>query len=57
MRRLADNECPLMVQEEFLRSIEVTDVSRRSRLAIDPDFKFILRFFVGRYTLYIKGFH
>lgn len=47
MRRLRDNECPLMLQEEFLRSIDITEVSRRARLAIDPDFKYIMRFFVG----------
>lgn len=47
MRRLRDEESPLLVQEEFMKSIGVEEVSRRGRLAIDPEFKYILRFFIG----------
>uniref|UniRef100_A0A336KQA3 CSON012944 protein n=1 Tax=Culicoides sonorensis TaxID=179676 RepID=A0A336KQA3_CULSO len=47
VRRLREDEYPLMIQEEFLQSLGFKDVSRRARLGIDPDFKYILRFFIG----------
>lgn len=46
-RRLSDEEQPLMIQEEFLRKIGYVDDSRRSRLCIDPDLKYLIRFHIG----------
>lgn len=49
MRRLREDERPLMIQEEFLQSLGFKEISRRARLGIDPDFKYILRFFIGKF--------
>lgn len=46
-RRLDENEHPFMVQEEFLKKLGYLDESRRSRLGIDPDLKFLIRFHIG----------
>lgn len=46
-RRLMNDECPLQVQEFFLKKIGIAEITRRERLAIDPEFKYILRFFIG----------
>lgn len=46
-RRMRPAEHPLIVQEEFCRRLGWTDASRRSRLAIDPQLKHLLRFYVG----------
>uniref|UniRef100_A0A182PDE7 PPM-type phosphatase domain-containing protein n=1 Tax=Anopheles epiroticus TaxID=199890 RepID=A0A182PDE7_9DIPT len=46
-RRLEENEYPLLVQEEFLKSIGYFDESRRARLGIDPELKYLIRFHIG----------
>lgn len=46
-RRLEENEYPLLVQEEFLRSLGYFDESRRARLGIDPELKHLIRFHIG----------
>lgn len=46
-RRLDEIEHPMMVQEEFLKKLGYLDESRRSRLGIDPDLKFLIRFHIG----------
>lgn len=46
-RRLSDEEQPLIIQEDFLRKIGYVDDSRRSRLCIDPDLKYLIRFHIG----------
>ncbi|XP_058452198.1 protein phosphatase PHLPP-like protein [Malaya genurostris] len=46
-RRLEENEYPLLVQEEFLKSLGYLDESRRARLGIDPELKYLLRFHIG----------
>lgn len=46
-RRLNEIEHPFMVQEEFLKKLGYVDESRRSRLGIDPDLKFLIRFHIG----------
>jgi hypothetical protein len=46
-RRLDDDEQPLVIQEEFLKKIGYNDESRRSRLGIDPDIKYLIRFHIG----------
>uniref|UniRef100_A0A182ILP2 PHLPP-like RA domain-containing protein n=1 Tax=Anopheles atroparvus TaxID=41427 RepID=A0A182ILP2_ANOAO len=46
-RRLEENEYPLLVQEEFLKSLGYFDESRRARLGIDPELKHLIRFHVG----------
>jgi hypothetical protein len=46
-RRLDEMEHPFMVQEEFLKKLGYIDESRRSRLGIDPDLKFLIRFHIG----------
>lgn len=46
-RRLDDTEHPFLVQEEFLKKLGYGDDSRRSRLGIDPDLKFLIRFHIG----------
>ncbi|XP_063697541.1 protein phosphatase PHLPP-like protein [Culicoides brevitarsis] len=47
VRRLREDEHPLRIQEEFLQKMGIIEISRRARLGIDPDFKYILRFFIG----------
>lgn len=46
-RRLDENEHPLVIQEEFLKKLGYLDESRRSRLGIDPDLKYLIRFHIG----------
>uniref|UniRef100_A0A182WGX8 PPM-type phosphatase domain-containing protein n=1 Tax=Anopheles minimus TaxID=112268 RepID=A0A182WGX8_9DIPT len=46
-RRLEENEYPLLVQEEFLKSVGYFDESRRARLGIDPELKYLIRFHIG----------
>uniref|UniRef100_A0A182NEV3 PPM-type phosphatase domain-containing protein n=1 Tax=Anopheles dirus TaxID=7168 RepID=A0A182NEV3_9DIPT len=46
-RRLEENEYPLLVQEEFLKSLGYFDESRRARLGIDPELKHLIRFHIG----------
>lgn len=46
-RRLDENEHPFLVQEEFLKKLGYLDESRRSRLGIDADLKFLIRFHIG----------
>lgn len=46
-RRLDETEHPLMLQEEFLKKLGYLDESRRSRLGIDPDLKYLIRFHIG----------
>jgi hypothetical protein len=46
-RRLEETEHPFMVQEEYLKKLGYLDDSRRSRLGIDPDLKFLIRFHIG----------
>ena len=46
-RRLEEVENPFQVQEEFLKKLGYLDESRRSRLGIDPDLKFLIRFHIG----------
>lgn len=46
-RRLDETEHPLLVQEEFLKKLGYSDESRRSRLGIDPDLKYLIRFHIG----------
>lgn len=46
-RRLRAAEHPLLVQEAFCTRIGWTEASRRARLAIDPQLKYLLRFYVG----------
>lgn len=46
-RRLEDAEHPLLIQEEFLKKLGYLDESRRSRLGIDLDLKYLIRFHIG----------
>lgn len=46
-RRLDESEHPLLIQEEFLKKIGYLDESRRSRLGIDLDLKYLIRFHIG----------
>lgn len=46
-RRLDDLEKPFQIQEDFLKKLGYFDESRRSRLGIDPDLKYLIRFHIG----------
>ncbi|XP_039279477.1 protein phosphatase PHLPP-like protein isoform X1 [Nilaparvata lugens] len=46
-RRLGATETPLSLQDEFLKKIGYSDNSRRARLGIDPDLRYIIRFYIG----------
>lgn len=46
-RRLEETEHPFQVQEDFLKKLGYLDESRRSRLGIDPDLKYLIRFHIG----------
>lgn len=46
-RRLDEIEHPFLIQEDFLKNLGYIDESRRSRLGIDPDLKFLIRFHIG----------
>lgn len=46
-RRLQQHEYPFIVQDNFLKKIGYKNSSRRARLGIDPDLKYLLRFYIG----------
>lgn len=46
-RRLLDHECPLMIQEDLLKKLGYQNEFRRSRMGIDADLKYLLRFHIG----------
>lgn len=46
-RRLRDTECPLQIQENFLRKLGYHNEFRRSRMGIDVDLKWLIRFHIG----------
>lgn len=47
-RRLLGNEYPMEILDEFLKKIGYQDSSsRRSRLSIDPDLKYLIRFHIA----------
>ncbi|XP_012151095.2 PH domain leucine-rich repeat protein phosphatase [Megachile rotundata] len=68
-RRLASEEKPLEIQDQFLQKLGYQDVSRRSRLGVDPELRHLIAFHVGPasplpdltgysrcgYTLVLKG--
>ncbi|KAL1124717.1 hypothetical protein AAG570_001340 [Ranatra chinensis] len=52
-RCLEDTEKPLAIQDQFLTSLGYSDYSRRARLGIDPDLRFLITFYIGpRCTTY-----
>ncbi|XP_006608543.2 uncharacterized protein LOC102680832 [Apis dorsata] len=46
-RRLASHEKPLEIQDQFLQKLGYQDVSRRSRLGVDPELRHLIAFHVG----------
>lgn len=46
-RRLLDHECPLMIQEDLMKKLGYRNEFRRSRMGIDSDLKYLLRFHIG----------
>ncbi|KAF6215220.1 hypothetical protein GE061_009972 [Apolygus lucorum] len=46
-RPLAPSEKPLVVQNDFLQRLGYSDSSRRARLGIDPDLRFLISFHTG----------
>ncbi|XP_071452412.1 PH domain leucine-rich repeat protein phosphatase 1 [Hetaerina americana] len=46
-RRLTATENPLLIQDGFLRQLGYCEMSRRSRLGIDPELRHLIRFHVG----------
>nr|XP_031850312.1 PH domain leucine-rich repeat-containing protein phosphatase 2 [Nomia melanderi] len=46
-RRLASQEKPLEIQDQFLQKLGYQDVSRRSRLGVDPELRHLVAFHVG----------
>ncbi|XP_033323175.2 PH domain leucine-rich repeat protein phosphatase [Megalopta genalis] len=46
-RRLASHEKPLEIQDQFLQKLGYQDVSRRSRLGVDPELRHLVAFHVG----------
>ncbi|XP_076675085.1 PH domain leucine-rich repeat protein phosphatase isoform X2 [Andrena cerasifolii] len=46
-RRLAPQEKPLEIQDQFLQKLGYQDVSRRSRLGVDPELRHLIAFHVG----------
>ncbi|XP_015434327.1 PREDICTED: protein phosphatase PHLPP-like protein [Dufourea novaeangliae] len=46
-RRLAQQEKPLEIQDQFLQKLGYQDVSRRSRLGVDPELRHLVAFHVG----------
>ncbi|XP_076161636.1 PH domain leucine-rich repeat protein phosphatase [Ptiloglossa arizonensis] len=46
-RRLATHEKPLEIQDQFLQKLGYQDVSRRSRLGVDPELRHLVAFHVG----------
>lgn len=51
-RRLASHEKPLEIQDQFLQKLGYQDVSRRSRLGVDPELRHLIAFHVGEYNLF-----
>jgi PH domain/leucine-rich repeat-containing protein phosphatase len=47
-RRLTATENPLLIQDGFLRQLGYCEISRRSRLGIDPELRHLIRFHVGK---------
>ncbi|XP_011684304.1 PREDICTED: PH domain leucine-rich repeat-containing protein phosphatase 2 [Wasmannia auropunctata] len=68
-RRLASQEKPLEIQDQFLQRLGYQDISRRARLGVDPELRHLIGFHVGPasplpdlagysrcgYTLVLKG--
>ncbi|XP_025075918.1 uncharacterized protein LOC105434288 [Pogonomyrmex barbatus] len=68
-RRLASQEKPLEIQDQFLQRLGYQDTSRRARLGVDPELRHLIGFHVGPasplpdlvgysrcgYTLVLKG--
>ncbi|EZA50190.1 PH domain leucine-rich repeat-containing protein phosphatase [Ooceraea biroi] len=68
-RRLASQEKPLEIQDQFLQRLGYQEVSRRARLGVDPELRHLVGFHVGPasplpdltgysrcgYTLVLKG--
>lgn len=46
-KRFQIQEYPYKLQNEFYMNLGYSHISRRSRLEIDPDMKYLLRFFIG----------
>ncbi|CAH0389385.1 unnamed protein product [Bemisia tabaci] len=46
-RRLKSDENPLIIQDEFLRQIGYSDPSRRDRLGVDINLKYLIKFYIG----------
>lgn len=46
-KRFQNQEYPYKLQNEFYMDLGYTHISRRSRLEIDPEIKYLLRFFIG----------
>lgn len=46
-RRLRDTEYPLQIQENFLKKLGFHNEFRRSRMGIDVDLKWLIRFHIG----------
>lgn len=46
-KRFQNQENPYRLQNEFYMDLGYTHISRRSRLEIDPEIKYLLRFFIG----------
>ncbi|XP_054007050.1 PH domain leucine-rich repeat-containing protein phosphatase 2 [Hylaeus anthracinus] len=46
-RRLGSHEKPLEIQDQFLQKLGYQDVSRRSRLGVDPELRHLVAFHVG----------
>ncbi|XP_043275194.1 uncharacterized protein Phlpp [Venturia canescens] len=46
-RRLAPHERPLECQDEFLKQLGYEEISRRTRLGVDPELRHLIAFHVG----------
>lgn len=46
-RRLSEDDCPLEIQDDFLIKLGYDDLSRRSRMGIDPELRFLIRLHGG----------
>lgn len=46
-RRLHDHECPLLIQETFLKRLGYQNEFRRSRMGVDVGLKYLVRFHLG----------
>lgn len=47
-RRLSPHERPLEHQDEFLKQLGYDEVSRRTRLGVDPELRHLIAFHVGK---------